>query len=116
MANNIFTRKRMMLDNNVWLVMLTCIVLSMGLFGYKLANRKEKPCDTIDIYVNGYVNVEKIDFNLGDALTLSVPAGIEDEVVWDFGDGSKREKGASLIHIFKKEVNSPNAEKKTDAA
>jgi hypothetical protein len=102
MATNIFTRKRMMLDNNVWLVMLTSVVLSIGLFGYNMANRKDKPCDAIDVYVNGHVNVDKMVFNLGDALTLSVPAGIDDEVVWEFSDG-KKEKGASLIHIFKKE-------------
>ena len=104
--SSIFTRKRMGLDNSVWLVMLAFIVLSSGLFGYtRLTREKKKPCIPIDIYVKGTKNIEKISFNLGEELRFRVsPITIKDKVVWDFGDDSRKADGSTLGHTFTKEA------------
>lgn len=100
-SSSIFTRQRMGLDNNVWIILLSCIVLSIGLLGYNVINKgKEKPClTTIDIFINGRLNTDSIYFKAGEPIAFRSSLSSVDHIVWNFGDETKKE-GFSALHTY----------------
>lgn len=100
-TSSIYTRQRMGIDNNVWISMLTCIVLSAGLLGYNVSNRnKIKPCQPIDFAVSGRKNLDKVTFKTGELLMFRSGVSVKDEVIWDFGDGTAKQTGYDKPHVF----------------
>ena len=101
---SILTKRWMGLDNNVWLSMTVILLISLLLLGY---NYKLKPpvtaCQPINIFVNGLSNTEKVFFDTGDPIRFRSYFSTDDEVEWDFGDGSKKVKGIAPIHVYQKE-------------
>jgi hypothetical protein len=101
---SIFTKKWMGLDNNVWLSMTVILVVSLVLVGY---NYRLKPaeiaCEPLNIFVNGLNNTEKVFYDTGDSITFRSNFTHDDDVEWDFGDGSKTVKGIAPVHIYQKE-------------
>ncbi len=105
-SSEIFTRQRMKLDISVWLSMITVIVLSCGLFAYKMIDKsKIKPCTPFDITINGLANSGDSTYNVDESLLFkgNIPSG--DEIIWYFGDNTKKQEGFITSHTFKQTGN-----------
>lgn len=100
-TSSIYTRQRMGIDNNVWISMLTCVVLSAGLLGYNVTNHnKVKPCNPVEILVNGRKNTDSAFFKTGDVLSFRSAVSTGDRIIWDFGDETRKEEGFAAAHVF----------------
>ncbi len=104
-SNSIFTRKNMGLDNNIWISLLSCVILSFGLLGYRLIKKdRVDPCAvSINIYADGRLETEKIFFEAGRLIPFKVSPSTAEDIVWNFGDNSDKEEGNAVIHHFDRE-------------
>jgi hypothetical protein len=103
-SSGIFTSKSLGMDNRVWATMLLIILLSAGLFAYSYKkNGEKKPCESIQIFVNGLSKTDTIFFTSGDNLRFRSYFSNTDDVVWNFGDDSEPVEGRSATHVFNKE-------------
>ena len=104
-AANIFTRKNMGLDNNVWFTLLFLLLASAILSAYNLAKGDgEIACKPIDIYMNGQKNLSQGISYVGEPLSFRTPVSAGNNVTWDFGDNTRVESGFAAIHVFNKEA------------
>lgn len=99
--SRIFTKRRMGLDSNVWLIMLLLMILSAGLLGYKVIDNNNKPCGQVDIVINGLSNDDNHSYNIGEPLLFRAGISSREKIIWDFDDNSKKEEGFTTSHIFK---------------
>jgi PKD repeat protein len=105
MANSgMFTKRMMGLDNRVWMTMLIFILLSAALVGYNYRNdAARKPCEDLNIFINGLSDTDKVFFNEGDELRFRSYFSATDKVVWEFGDNTGKVEGTSPIHVYLKD-------------
>lgn len=97
----IFTRSRIGLDNGVWLSMLTVLLISIFILGFKAITYVK--CEDFEIFATGIQEAKNI-FYVGETITISASVQSQDKPVWNFGDGSPLQNGNNIIkHSFLKE-------------
>lgn len=89
------------LDGKVWLVMLLLVITSAGLLGYKIIDNNNKPCNPVEIVINGLSNDDSHIYNIGEPLLFKAGNSPHEKISWDFGDDTKKEEGFTASHIFK---------------
>ena len=103
-SNNFYTRKKFGLDNRVWYVMLTVIVVSIGLLSYQLADTKK--CVPIHFTFRRLLAAESDTavsvFHVGETIMFSASKN-PDIISWDFDDNSGVQYGQFINHEFKME-------------
>lgn len=95
----IYTRKTMGLDNRVWRLMLVLILLSLGLFSYRLLDKKK--CVPFVFAVKTFGIHAPDVFHSGETLTFTASNPSKD-IIWNFGDNTE-DQGAVAYHEFSKE-------------
>jgi len=94
------------IDFKVWLSLLTLVVLSAGLFAYKVA--VYVPCPDFSISVKGKLSHAETGgtptFYVNEQISFSVSgAGKESSIVWNFDDNSEKKAGIAVAHVYAKE-------------
>jgi len=106
--SRIFTKRSMGIDNKVWLTMLTVVIICLGLMSYKIiARNTDKPCIPVTMLINGKENSIASSYNTNEPLLFRASTAPGSEVIWDFGDNTKKEEGFTTSHIYKKEGTFP---------
>lgn len=99
-----YTRSKMGIDNRVWLTMLITVVLSAGLFGFKIATTE--PCFDIKLNLKGVVDHPFANnYFVGESIIFKAEMKKGREVAWDFGDGTPATVGEKVTHSFTAEGN-----------
>ena len=99
----IFTKKSMGLDNKVWVSMLIVILLSFGLYGYRLIdNSINKACIPVAVKINGQLNTDSLTFSINERLFFSASNVPGSDVNWFFSDNNEKQEGYTTSHIFRK--------------
>lgn len=103
-SNRFSTRKSLGLDNRVWYVMLTVIVVSIGLLSYELADTKK--CVPVHFTFRRLLAAESDTtvavFRVGETIMFSASKN-PDIISWDFNDNSPIQYGQYINHEFKME-------------
>ena len=98
-AETIFTRRPAGLDYRVWLTAAIVAVLAAGLLGFKVANNSVV-CRTVMITVKAAAGQPDAVFYVAEKLSFHADMAKAKTVEWDFGDGSPKATGASVVHAF----------------
>ncbi len=102
--SGIYTRSRMGIDNKVWLTLLITVVLSAGLFGFKIATTE--PCFDIRLNLKGVVEHPFANnYFVGESIIFKAEMKKGREIAWDFGDGTPVAMGEKVTHSFTAEGN-----------
>lgn len=99
-TSSIFTKKRLGLDSNVWLVFLLTIVIGSVIVGFRMAT-PEKPI-AFDIAFKGTLN-NKDSFRCFEYINFSATAPVGTAITWDFGDKTPQKKGNFIKHSYTRE-------------
>ena len=102
---SIYTRKFLGLDRKVWWVMIWCVILAIGLAGYKMSGNK--PCVNVIVAINGTTQGLNKTFFIGETVRFSALFSEGRKVEWDFGDKSNKESGMRSTHTYKTEGRFP---------
>src|SRR5690606_551766 len=94
------------IDFKVWLSLLTLVVLSAGLFAYKVA--VYVPCPDLSTPIKGKLSQAETGgtptFYVNEQISFSVSgAGKESSIVWNFDDNSEKKAGIAVAHVYAKE-------------
>ena len=100
-ASSIFTRNTFGLDRRVWLTCIIAAVLSIGLLGFKIGTNVQ--CYTVMLTVQGGEAGRANTYYAGQPVAFTADMAKAKKVVWDFGDNTKGETGATVRHAFEKE-------------
>lgn len=95
-SNMIYNKKALGLDYNVWRVMLTVIIISVGLLSYKLIDKKK--CTPFSFRIKHISNSDSVYFT-GETLFFTASTDNPD-IAWDFGDNSPKAEGKFVTHKF----------------
>ena len=90
------------LDNRVWRVMISMIVLSAGLLNYKLMDNET--CRTIPVYVKPISHHDDSTYYTDEIIFFNAP-GPERTLTWDFDDNTPAQEGRNVTHRFQAEGN-----------
>ena len=93
---NIYSRTFKGLDLGVWVMLLLCTVLSLGLLSFFVINRGK--CIPFAIKVTA--NTDTVYYT-GQTINFDVSISSK-KMRWDFGDGSDTENGLFRTHVFYK--------------
>ncbi len=96
-----FTHRQFGLDRNVWLVLITTVVLSLGLLGYKRGF--EKKCTKFNIGIKNVTSGNLKAIYAGEILSLSTSSDRGSNINWDFGDKTGTKEGEVVLHSYNKE-------------
>ncbi len=96
---SIYSKRRMGLDNKVWLAMLATLLLSIILFGFKIANHVR--CTPVVIAAKGTMTHRSANaFYVDERISFTAAMGHLQKVEWDFGDKSAAATGEKVIHAY----------------
>ncbi len=85
-------------DSKVWITMLLVVLLCIGWVSYKkISNR---PCITYSIYSKGLNSDNKSGYYIGEIIRFTASLANNKNVIWNFGDHSKEERGSLVSHIY----------------
>lgn len=99
MQTSRYTCSRMGLDNRVWLTLLLTMILSLGLFGFRLATTK--PCYEVRLHLKGVVQHQHAnEYYAGESIIFTADMKQAGPVEWDFGDGTPVAAGRQVTHSF----------------
>ncbi len=102
--SGIYTRSKMGIDNRVWLTLLVTVILSVGLFGFKIATTE--PCFEVNLSLKGVVEHPFANnYFVGEGIIFKAEMKKGQNVEWDFGDGTSVKQGAKVTHSFSQEGN-----------
>lgn len=102
--SGIYTRSRMGIDNRVWVTLLLTVLLSLCLFGFKIATTQ--PCYDITLALKGVVeHPYSNNYFVGESIIFKAEMKQQQQVEWDFGDGTAGVTGAKVTHSFSNEGN-----------
>jgi PKD repeat protein len=102
--SGIYTRSRMGIDNKVWLTLLITALISVGLFGFKIATTE--PCYDIKLTLKGVVEHPFANnYFVGESIIFKANMKKTQKVEWDFGDGTPIRTGEKATHSYIKEGN-----------
>lgn len=101
-SENILTHRRMLLDNNVWVMMIITCICCLGLVSYRLIVKE--PCTPFTLSVTGLKSNNGI-YDVGETLIFRVSLATSKQIVWDFGDKTEPLPSENMIarHTFTKE-------------
>jgi PKD repeat protein len=102
--SGIYTRSRMGIDNKVWLTLLITALISVGLFGFKMATTE--PCYEINLTLKGVVEHPFANnYFVGESIIFKANMKKAQKVEWNFGDGTPVTVGEKITHSYAKEGN-----------
>ena len=102
--SGIYTRNKMGIDNRVWLTLLITVLLSVGLFGFKIATTE--PCFDVRLSLKGVVEHPFANnYFVGEGIIFKAEMKKGQKVEWDFGDGTAPVEGGKVTHSFNQEGN-----------
>lgn len=102
--SGIYTRSRMGIDNKVWLTLLITSIISVALFGFKMATTE--PCYDIKLTLKGVVEHPFANnYFVGESIIFKAGMKKAQKVEWDFGDGTPVNVGDKVTHSFTQEGN-----------
>lgn len=102
--SGIYTRNKMGIDNGVWLTLLITVLLSAGLFGFKIATTE--PCFDIRLKLKGVVEHPFANnYFVGESIIFTAEMKKGRKVEWNFGDGTPVATGGKATHSFMREGN-----------
>jgi PKD repeat protein len=102
--SGIYTRSKMGIDNKVWLTLLITALISVGLFGFKIATTE--PCYDIKLTLKGVVEHPFANnYFVGESIIFKANMKKAQKVEWDFGDGTPVRVGEKITHNYAKEGN-----------
>jgi PKD repeat protein len=100
--SGIYTRSRMGIDNKVWLTLLITALISVSLFGFKIATTE--PCYDINLTLKGVVEHPFANnYFVGESIIFKANMKKAQKVEWDFGDGTPVSVGEKITHAYTKE-------------
>jgi PKD repeat protein len=85
--------------------MVWCVILAIGLAGYKMTGNK--PCVNVIVAINGTTQGLNKTFFIGETVRFSALFSEGKKVEWDFGDNSNVESGMRSTHTYKTEGRFP---------
>ena len=97
-SNNIYTRKTLGLDKNVWRMLFAAIVLPAGLLSYRLIAKKE--CVPVEFSFKASSAVTGNVFLSGEDILFKASSNAN-EISWKFGDNEGTESGYNVFHTYK---------------
>ena len=99
----IFTRNWFGFDKRVWLLMAAIVLSSIVLVAYRQGKNEEAiPCVPPAAYADNIRNTDEREYKTNEYILFSVAAPPDAEAVWDFGDSSKKQKGLTTRHTFRR--------------
>ncbi|RYZ37137.1 MAG: PKD domain-containing protein, partial [Sphingobacteriales bacterium] len=102
--SGIYTRSKMGIDNKVWLTLLITTLISVGLFGFKMATTER--CYDIKLNLKGVVaHPYANNYFVGESIIFRADMEKSQKVEWDFGDGTPVTVGNKIAHSFTQEGN-----------
>jgi PKD repeat protein len=102
--SGIYTRNKMGIDNRVWFTLLITVLLSAGLFGFKIATTE--PCFDVKLTLKGVVEHPFTNnYFVGESIIFNAEMKKGQKVTWDFGDGTAPGSGTKVTHSFNREGN-----------
>jgi PKD repeat protein len=102
--SGIYTRSRMGIDNKVWLTLLITALISVCLFGFKIATTE--PCYDINLTLKGVVEHPFANnYFVGESIIFKANMKKAQKVEWNFGDGTPVSIGEKITHSYTKEGN-----------
>lgn len=100
--SGIYTRSRMGIDNKVWLTLLITALISVALFGFKIATTE--PCYDITLKLKGVVEHPFANnYFVGESIIFKADMKKLQKVEWDFGDGTPVTVGNKVTHSYTQE-------------
>lgn len=102
--SRIYSRSRMGMDNRIWLTLILTVILSAGLLGFRIATTE--PCYDVRLSLKGVVAHPYIHYYfVGESIIFQAEMKHQQEVTWDFGDGSALAKGSKVTYSYHSEGN-----------
>jgi hypothetical protein len=94
MEQSIFSNKKMHLDKKVWFVMLITAFICIGLVSYSFVTKER--CIPFSINIQGLTMNDDGSYQVGDPVFFRASLATKNELVWDFGDKSEKQKSRSV--------------------
>jgi len=102
--SRIYSRNRMGMDNRVWLTLILTVILSAGLLGFRMATTE--PCYDVRLSLKGVVDHPYMHhYFVGESIIFQAGMKHQQEVTWNFGDGSTIARGSKVTHSYHSEGN-----------
>jgi hypothetical protein len=101
----VFSKQWGKLDYRVWMSLIALSLISLTVFGYKVATNEQCPSVNIALECNlNHAGLDSNTFYVNEEITFNTHTTAPDQhISWDFGDKTPLHIGSKILHAYNKE-------------